>query len=303
MIIAVTGGGGFIGQLLVQRLLQHGHQVRLLTRNQKKLIEGVEYFQGDLSNPDSAYDDFVDSVDVLYHCAGEVNDESLMQQLHVEGTRRLVDAAKGRIGSWIQLSSVGAYGSCRNQVITEESVEHPSGVYEETKTESDKIVKESGIPYVILRPSIVFAATMRNRSLFQLLNMVRRGIFFYLGKKGALVNYVHVDDVVEALLKCGGNSTALGNIFNLSQTVEIERMVDSFQSGLGIERTVLRLPEWPLRVATCLTGWLPGFPLTAQRIDALTGRCCYDSSKIKNELGFEFGSSLEERFQSFAQQK
>jgi len=60
------------------------------------------------------------------------------------------------------------------------------------------------------------------------------------------------------------------------------------------------LPEWPIRKLAMVIGWLPGFPLTVSRVDALTGRCYYDSNKIREKLGFEFFSSLENRFVQFS---
>jgi len=262
--------------------------------------DGVRYFVGDLSKLDNNFIDFVDGADILYHCAGEINDESLMQRVHVSGTHQLIEKAVGRIGRWVQLSSVGAYGPCRRDIVTENNIERPSNTYEQTKTESDEIVKNSGIPYVILRPSNVFGITMRNQSLFQLLNMLRRGIFFYLGKKGALVNYVHVEDVVDALLQCGSHDQALGNIYNLSQTTEIEQMAECFLLGGGMEKKVIRLPEWPIRQIARILGGIDGFPLTVSRIDALTSQCVYSSDKITEELGFEFKTTLSDRFIQFA---
>ena len=107
MIIAITGGSGFIGKKLVDRHIQQGDQVRLLSRKSPLRSVDVQYFLGDLSSSSVDLSDFVDSVDILYHCAGEVNNKSLMQELHVNGTQRLVDAAQGKIGRWVQLSSVG----------------------------------------------------------------------------------------------------------------------------------------------------------------------------------------------------
>ena len=165
MIIAITGGSGFIGRNLVSSHIEQGDEVRLLSR--KKILNDsyIKYFVGDLSNPDVDLSNFLESVDILYHCAGEVNNESLMQELHINGTQRLVDAALGRVGRWVQLSSVGVYGKCRSSVMTESSKEHPVGVYEITKAESDKVIRTSGIPYVIVRPSNVFGNDMNNQSL------------------------------------------------------------------------------------------------------------------------------------------
>ena len=303
MIIAITGGSGFIGSLLVDKHLKQGDQVRLLSRNILLERKNVQYFLGDLSSSSVDLSDFVDSVDILYHCAGEVNNESLMQELHVNGTQRLVDAAQGKIGRWVQLSSVGAYGARRTGMITESSKEQPFGIYERTKTEADKIIKNSNIPYVILRPSNVFGVDMINQSIFQLISMISKGLFFYLGKKGVLVNYVAVEDVVEALHLCGNHDNALGEIYNISQTTVIEEMVLSFSIGLGVQGKFLRLPEFPIRALVKIFAIFPKFPLTTTRIDALTNRCTYKSNKIMEELGFKFNSTLKESFQLIARKK
>ena len=183
MIIAITGGTGFIGKLLLDKYLKQGHQVRLLSRYNKPERKNVQYFLGDLSNPNLNFSDFVDGVDILYHCAGEINNQSLMHELHVNGTQRLVHAAKGKIGRWVQLSSVGAYGIYRNGIITENSIEQPIEIYEQSKAQADRIVINSGIPFVILRPSIVFGGNMPNQSLRNLLHIIHKGLFFFMGKK------------------------------------------------------------------------------------------------------------------------
>ena len=304
MIIAITGGSGFIGSLLVDKHLKQGDQVRLLSRNTLLERKNVQYFFGDLSNSSVDLSDFVDGVDILYHCAGEVNNKSLMRELHVNGTQRLVDVAQGKIGRWVQLSSVGVYGACRDGTITEDSKEQPFGIYEQTKTESDKIVKNSGIPCVILRPSNVFGIDMPNQSLRGLLRTIQKGLFFYIGKENkSLVNYVHIADVVEALMCCGSDDKALGEVFNLSQSETVEKMITSFASGIGSDKKILRFPEIVVRVLVSFFGKIPKFPLTSSRVDALTGRCVYDSTKVQKILGFKYSMTLEERFVLFSKQK
>ena len=304
MIIAITGGGGFIGSLLVDKHLKQGDQVRLLSRNTLLERKNLQYFFGDLSNSSVDLSDFVDGVDIIYHCAGEVNNKSLMQELHVNGTQRLVDVAQGKIGRWVQLSSVGVYGACRDGTITEDSKEQPFGIYEQTKTESDKIVKNSGIPCVILRPSNVFGIDMPNQSLRGLLRTIQKGLFFFIGKEDkSLVNYVHIEDVVEALMCCGSDDKALGEIFNLSQSETVEKMIAAFASGIGSDKKILRFPEIVVRVLVSFFGKIPKFPLTSSRVDALTGRCVYDSIKVQKILGFKYSMTLEERFVLFSKQK
>ena len=301
MIISVVGASGFIGLELVKKLLNSGNQIRVLSRNKHYPIKGVKIFVADLTDPNPNIDEFLDNVDILYNCAGEVKNESLMRELHVVGIKRLLEYSKGRVGRWVQLSSVGAYGVCRDKLITEQSEENPVGVYEITKTESDNLVKNSGINYVILRPSNVFGLTMSNQSLFQLIKIVQKKLFFYIGKPGSLANYVHVNDVVKALILCSTNSNALGNIYIISQTIRIEQMIDSFQHESSVKSKPFRLPERLIRVLLKVLNFAyDSFPLTESRVDALTSRCRYSSTKLKSELGFKFDSSLERNFAYFS---
>lgn len=184
MIIAITGGSGFIGRRLVSRHLSRQDEVRVLTRRKtetRKLLRGVSCWEGDLTKKDTLRS-FVNGVDILYHCAGEIRDEQKMYAVHVEGTKNLSEAAAGRIRHWVQLSSVGAYGFCQRDVITEGMPPNPSGNYEMTKAISDHIVTDKAskdaFSYSILRPSIVYGPDMPNQSLFQMIAMIKKGLFF-----------------------------------------------------------------------------------------------------------------------------
>ena len=133
--------------------------------------------------------------------------------------------------------------------------------------------------------------------------MIRKGYFVFLGKRESLANYVHVDDVVNALICCAKANISLGQIYNLSQTIKIEEMVKAILLGLGVDHKFMRIPELPVRLLVKFFEKLPGFPLTLSRIDALTFKSQYDSKKIIEELNFEFSSKLEEHFQLLAKLK
>src|SRR5450759_1252626 len=135
MIVAITGGTGFIGKKLVSYHLARGDAGRVRSRRPPAKFgfpAAVRHWQGDLAGSVDIRP-FVDGADVLYHCAGEVRNTGLMERVHVEGTLKLIDAAAGRIGRWVQLSSVGAYGKQRGGVVMEESVMTRCGTYEVTK--------------------------------------------------------------------------------------------------------------------------------------------------------------------------
>ena len=277
MIAAVTGGTGFIGSALVAALRRGGFsEIRVMSRSNK----------GNLLTDDLR--PFVDGADVLFHCAGELRREEAMRALHVEGTRRLVEAARGRVRRWVQLSSVGAYGlSQREGTVDERSSLAPQGEYETTKVESDALV-EHAFPCITLRPSIVFGPGMPNRSLYQLVSMVQRGLFFFVGT-GAIANYVYVDDVADALLACAMHPRAAG-----TYVLSDDRPMEAFIAAIGGKRRPPTVPEWAARGVATLAGWLPGFPLTRSRVDALSRRVRYSPARIQRELGYAFRVSIEE---------
>jgi len=303
MQIAVTGGRGFIGSLLVKHHLELGDDVRSLTRKEEPHPDDssaqLEIYKGDLREQSNVLNDFVDDVDVLYHCAGESNNQDLMYQTHVEGTKNLITAAAGKIGRWVQLSSVGVYGQQLAGNVTEESELRPVGTYEITKMQSDQLVMEAGnersLPWIILRPSIVYGSTMTNQSLYQLVSRINRRQFFFIGKACAFANYIHVDNVIEALYLCAScESRYLGSVYNVSDHCHLEDFVEMISNNLGLANISSRIPEWPIRLITRILEIIPGFPLTTSRINALTNRANYPVTKISKDLGYQAVVSMEE---------
>jgi len=306
MIVAVTGGTGFIGRKLVLRHLARRDNVRVLSRrapSEAGLPDAVDIHRGDLAGKIENLQSFVGGVDVLYHCAGELRDSSCMHAIHVAGTQKLVDAAAGQVGHWVQLSSVGAYGPISWGVITEATPENPFGAYEVTKTESDRLVSAAAasgaFSCTILRPANVFGPSMPNRSLFSMVAMIERGLFFFIGKPGASANYIHVDNVVEGLVLCGSKPAAKGRVYNLSDFLTIEEFVTVIANALGKAPPSMRLPEAPMRFATRLVGKLPGFPLSESRINALVNRSVYSIMRIQHELGYMHPVSMEKCLRQF----
>jgi nucleoside-diphosphate-sugar epimerase len=116
------------------------------------------YF-GDLSIIRSLTE-FVKNIDVLYHCAAELIDESKMETTNVLGTETLIKAASGKVLHWVQLSSVGVYGPIGKGLITEDQLYNPINAYEKSKLQSDLLVLKATeqrlFTSTIIRPSNVF---------------------------------------------------------------------------------------------------------------------------------------------------
>lgn len=293
MLVAVTGGTGFIGSKLVERHLAAGDAVRVLTRMHacKDFFSAdVELYEGDLKDDETDLRPFTCGLDVLYNCAGETKDKDAMHDLHVAGTQRLIEAASGEIRHWVQLSSVATYRPVNTGIVSEESPLGAAGAYSESKTHSDnKIIEASegdAFSYTILRPSTVFGRDMNNQSLFRIISAINRGCFFFVGKEGAQANYIHVDDVAQGLILCGTRSEAINRVYNISASISMEKLIDVIATALGKAPPKIRLPEKPVRALSAIFGLIPGFPLSTSSINALTTRVTYTSKKIKQELDY-----------------
>lgn len=301
MNIAITGGTGFVGRVLVERHLAEGNIIRVLSRQSASAVrmpKEIELISTDLTFASKKLNEFVDGVDILYHCAAEVRDQSKMNIVNINGTINLCNAASGRIGHWVQLSSVGVYGSHHSGLITEATQMNPVGIYQKTKTKADQLVmdfaEEGAFTCTILRPSNIYGPTMRNQSIFQLIKMIDRGFFFFIGKAGASANYIHVDNVAEALILCGSAPASRSTVFNLSDHSPLEALVAIIADELGCPPPTLRVSERMVRWLSQVFGSIPGVPLTSSRINAITTRAVYSIQKIQKELGYIHHISMEE---------
>lgn len=222
----------------------------------------------------------------------------------------MLDAVRGSIEKnkkpvhWVQLSSVGAYGiggegSREKRVINEQSPENPHGVYEITKTKSDQLIREFAsveplFSFTILRPTIVIGSKMPNESFHAMARMIKRGLFFWIGRKKAIANYVHLDDVVGALIKCLNDPRAKGGTFIISNDCPLTDVVVAVANYMKVPVPKWIVPEKLLRLVVGIIDPWVRTPLTTQRIDALTRQTHYSSRLICEVLGYSPSSSVPE---------
>lgn len=304
MKVAITGANGYVGSLLARAHLRRGDQVNALSRNPAatRALEGVTVYSGDITRAEAIDDGFFD-VDVFYHCAAEVSHEDLMRAVNVEGTRGLLARARGRAKRWVQLSSLSVYGNPRSGVVDEASAPRPRTLYGRTKLEADELVTQhvaGAFGYAFLRPAAVIGPNMRGASMRALIGAVERGRFCFIGAPGAIGNFVHEDNLVEALVLLGTHSGAAGRAYNLSENVTIESMIATIAAAIQRPVPALRLPESLARAAARVGRVVPAFPLTPARVDALTSRVEYASERIARELGYRPRATVHDALRQIA---
>jgi nucleoside-diphosphate-sugar epimerase len=296
--IGVTGATGFVGTRLVSHLSVQGYQIKALSRKPGAQLQGVSWVVGDISQRPDSLSEFVAGVDVLFHCAAEIHDEDRMLDVNYYGTRNLVEAANGVIKHWVQLSTVDVYGTCRSGEIDESFPFKPVNIYESSKVEAEKLFIHNSerlqFSWSILRPSKIYGPSMRNQTLFRLISLIRKNLFFFIGKPGAVANYIHVDDVVTAMIMCGTMPEAKYECFNLSYSLTMEDFVGIISNELGKKRRYLRLPEGFVRLLAHIVCFFSNSPSTLRKIDGMTKRAVYSSLKIQQQLGFRPGVAMDQ---------
>jgi nucleoside-diphosphate-sugar epimerase len=304
--VAITGAAGYVGSLLVRAHAECGDTVNALARDAAAIesLPGVTCIGVDLTQPGRIPASFFEHADVLYHCAAEIAREPLMRAVNVEATRALLAGAQGRIGHWVQVSSLSVYGRARSGDITEESPLRPSNTYGRTKSEADALLEElapGAFSYTIVRPSGVIGPHMRNRSMYALISAVQRGRFAFVGRPGAIGNFVHEDNMRQALMLAATHPGAKHRTYNVSQNCTIEQMIDAIAAAIGRPAPRRRLSEALARLAAQAGRVLPRFPLSPGRVDALTSRVRYQTTRIERELGYRHTKSIEDGLRELAQ--
>lgn len=294
MHILVLGGTGFLGRYVVEQLLEEQYAVTVLTRDPQKLTvfsKKVSYVKGDLLSYQEI--DLAGYTHII-NCSGELKREELMHTLHVACIAGILNQIKVHNLKihWIQISSVGVYGPVRKGIVQEDRPFAPIGNYEVTKAEGDRLVKQfclaNNINFTIIRPSNVFGIGMPNQSLVQFISMIKRKLFFYIGRDthNVMMNYIPVEDVAQLISLCLTHRKALNQEFIISDQLPLTDFVHVICSELGMTDRFYKVPERLLRALARLTAYIPVLPLTTDRINALTVRAHYSNDKISRELNF-----------------
>ncbi|MDO9084667.1 MAG: SDR family NAD(P)-dependent oxidoreductase [Anaerolineaceae bacterium] len=250
MKIFLTGGTGFIGKPLTDRLLKRGWEVTALVRrpenDESKLIQtlGAQLIRGDVTDKESMRS-AMSAVDVVIHNAGWYEfgilqkDHDQMYKINVEGTQNTLSLAfELGIPKIIYTSSILAFGRT-GQIIADEAYVRqfpPLTYYEETKMNAHEIavgLQKIGAPIMIVCPAGVIGPGDHSGIGCLVRMYVRRCLPPILWTPNGRLAHVYVDDAAEAIARCVEYGK-IGEVYILSNGNQAHReMSDDWKKCEG----------------------------------------------------------------------
>ncbi len=301
--VLVTGGTGFVGSHLVERLLGNGYAVTCLVRNLRHLrwLEGLEVqlIQGDCIQPESLAA-AVQGVSLVFHCAGltkskHVRDYYIVNHL---GTKNLLEACaryNPGIEKFIQVSSQAAAGpSLDGRPVNEGNASHPVSDYGRSKllAEDEARGYKDRFPVVILRPPVVYGP--RDVDVYELFRWAVRGLTIEIGGGDRYLNLCYVEDLTAALLLSAELRTESGSVYFVAENSSYSwsEFRDLLLSTGGVKARTVKLPYWAaylFGLASEISSLFTRRPALANRQKVREAAQRYwlcDVGKIENDLRF-----------------
>ena len=303
-MIFITGGSGFIGSHLLDRLRASGEPGRFLSRRRDwKAASPLETAYADLSDG-PAIEEALEGVDTVIHLAGATKAlrPADYRAANVLATEVLARACARRgIRRLVHVSSLAAAGpSPGGRPLDEEAEPHPISHYGRSKLEAEIIVRTHVPEAVILRPPVVYGP--RDTGVLEVLKPIARGYALEITGGPRFFSAIFVADLVDALLAAARVDRAAGRTYFAAHPKANSwgELADAASRIMHVKPKVLRVP--PALAAAVGYGadiWsrMTGKPGIISRDKIADARCaCWtcDWRRAAAELGFEAKTSLEE---------
>lgn len=305
-VVFVTGGSGFVGGRLIERLREDGYTVRALARSDRAAARirarGGEPVSGDLTHS-LALRAAAEGCELAFHAAAALGDWGKREEFergNVEGTTNVLRAcAEAGVRRLVHVGTEAALLAGESLVNVDESAPlRPDSpvLYSSTKARAEQLVldaNQAGFETVVVRPRFVWGRG-DTTLLPTMVALVRAGRFAWIGGGRHRTSTTHVDNAVEGLL-LGASRGTPGNAYFVTDgdPVVFREFVSQLLSTQGIEPPARSIPS-PIAHALALAGetaWrrlpLPGRPpLTRFAYWVSSQECTIRIDKAREQLGY-----------------
>lgn len=310
MRVLITGAAGRLARHLVPVLYARHFKLALLDKSGESVRESLKHakvldfqniriIEADLTNaPETVLRDACEGCEAIVHLAALLDYSVSRKQFfnaNVLATKRLLDAARTveSVKRFVFVSSTSVYGQKSSDApVSELSEFAPTDAYGESKVAAEEVVRESGLPFVILRPCVIYGIDF-TEGFSQIISRIKTKRMKLIGDGSNKIAFVHVDDVVQAILLALEKKEALGEDFIIAgEPVTQTQAFDAVADILGVPRVKKHISKklayfivWLKNLKARLTKQKP--ELTKQNIATICENRFFDCSKAKRLLGFK----------------
>ena len=277
MKILITGASSILASRLVALLLESGKfSFRLLEHRSVARIESCETICGDMTDPESL-DRACQGMDGVLHLAALTHSCNNAEYFRVnrEGTQNLINACKRKnVRRFVFISSVAA--------------SEDGGAYGLSKLESEDRVCESGLQWIILRPSEVYGPQMKE-GIGELISWVKNLKFIpVVGDGSYCMSPVYIDDVVEAIAQIVMNPELINQKLNLCgpEIIPFGEVIDRLSRYLEVRRNKVFIPVWIARLGVSLASLMKLGSFTPDQISRLLCKKDQDISQTATVISY-----------------
>jgi len=281
MLVLVTGATGFVGRLVVRELQDHHHRVRCLvhTPGRDRLFSdrSVEVQYGSVTDPAALAETFY-NVEVVIHLVGIIRQgrRRSFDQINRQGVANVVAAAKETgVKHFIEVSAIGATNNSTYS-------------YLYSKWRGEQEVANSGLPYTILRSSIMFGEG--DEFLNALAGLVRVSPLVPVAGSGRnRFQPIAAADVARCVVLAVDREDLKGKTIEIGgpQQLSYNEIIGAVAQTLGKRRLYFHLPVWLMYLATSVVQRLQPRPLiTTDQLRMLSLRNVAELGVVEQTFGF-----------------
>lgn len=282
----VTGGAGVVGKALCRELLKNALCVRILTLPGEPqagaMPEGVQVYHGDVTDLDSIREAF-ENVQVVFHLAAILlsTKPGEFERVNAGGTRNVAKAAReAGVERLVYVSSI----SVTYPVLTE---------YGRSKLQGESAVRESGVPWTIVRPTLVIGDGGGVEYNMFAAYVKRFPVYFLPGGGKCVKRPVESVDLVRGIVAAGLSEKAAGKIYSLAgaRVLSMAEMARSVLRASGKRHWMIPLPWSISRIFSFFKNRIGGRRVTAEQ--ALAGflyDAAPDITDAERDLDYRPGS-------------